>query len=355
MKAVNTLIIYTDEVRKDKLTHDIDLLCKNIITSIKYDQEVDIKEGQFDILVVDFGQTIIKDIALILIDLIQLIKNIEPSIISIITGKYSTVIKNKLKNTIDVFSGVTIVKIKKDYRRCIDLMISKKQKLNYYLTDFFAPHLVGDIERKGFELVLNETYERETYQEDFLDLWRSFMFVAPLLKEENKELLKTSLHTYVERNLTEEEKDLIQREFFFQFNSLYALQNFNERRLYYMEKSTIEYVWNSVITFARNIDNSLLFGCYKSINIIRLKIMIHQSYPLKKITKNSSVYKTLMIIEPYADVIITSNGEQIVIGSQSQLEYSDIGITPIDQEYLTFDFYFKVILPQRRRRGLKRF
>lgn len=357
MRAINTLIIWTDESRKAKIADDISLLCRCNIIDAGYDQHIDLENKDIHIVVVDIDKCDDKKIRQIVLDTVKEIKEQKPEAIFMMSGKCSADIKKKFKNQIDIFSGITAIKIKNDYRSCLDMLICSKHKLNFYLTDFFAPHLVGDLSRKGFELVLNDTYERDTYKEDFLDLWRSFMFVAPLLKPDNRDILKAALHAYEERELTYEEKNEIRSEFFFQFNTLPVLHNFTDRRLYYIEKSVIADVWESVIQYARDIDNSLLFGCHKLRDRVHLKIMIHKGYSLNKITKNSKIHKKMSEIIPYGDILIKCGEQRMFIGSdpiEGSIE-EPVNQGEEEQNYLTFHIYVKTILPHRRHRGLKRF
>ncbi len=356
MRAIKTLIIWTDESRKDKIANDIGLLCNCEITDFSYDEQIEIGDAGIDIVLIDIAKCDDKQAPKTILGSVQKIKEVSPDSVFMIAGKCSADIKKKFKDYVDIFSGVTSVKIKNDFRQCLNNLISTKQKLNYYLTDFFAPHLVGDLSRKGFELVMNDTYEREAYKEDFLDLWRSFMFVSPLLEPENRDILKTALYAYEERELTFEEKEAIREEFFFQFNKLPVLHNFTDRRLYYIERSVVQEVWESVIHYARDVDNSLLFGCHKIKDRVYLKIMVHKDYSLKKITKNSKIHKIMSKLVPYGDILIKSGEQRMVIGSDPI--GGDIE-EPVnkeeEQEYLTFHIYVKVILPHRRHRGLKRF
>jgi len=354
MKPIKTSIIRTDESKNEQIAYEIKELCDSDITNIQLNDQLRLNDFNSDITLIYLAKDDDQKVITPLYEQLNSVKESDPGSVLMLAGSFSTDIKKTFRDVIDIFSGVTVPKIRKDFRSCIDLHIRKRKNLNYYLTDFFAPHLVGDLDRKGFELVLNDTFDKESYEENYPSLRKTYELIAPSLNECNREILDTALVTYFEKNLTKEEKEEIKTEFFFQFNTLSSLNNFSERRLYYIERSVIENSWSKVIDFVRSIDNSLHFGCYKFSKCIYLKVMINKAYPLKKISKKSDIYKTLLHMEPYGDIVVTSKDDKIVIGSDAFWKES-YPEENLDEESTVFNFYVKVILPHRRHRGLKRY
>lgn len=280
--------------------------------------------------------------------------------VNIIAEKYSDCVimaygdkKSSLKDkdfqeTVDCFSGKTIAKISQDYGQLRSNVIVKGNKMISVLAGFFAPYLVGNFDQPGFDILLTEAYERDEDAGLLDELKKGFGLFSSLLQEENRNLIESALDVYEERLLTAEEIESIQNSFFFQFTSLTAMENFIDRRRYYAEKGVIEEVWESTISFAREIENSVIFGCHKLGDEVNLKITIPVEHDLKKISERSKFYKTIKKIEPYGTMSIRSGSQTISIGSDHHIDKEEF------VEGTVFNIQIKVFVPTRRRRGLKR-
>ncbi len=344
MKPISTVIIETG--RKEMFDNIIEQYA-NIDThyfGISDDERI----PDFDIMIVDIPADIAKKTTDDLIRLLIEVRKNYPDSCIMLCGKVQDTLKKQLKPYIDIVSGTTPAKVGTDFATCLTEFIKRNDKLLKYLTHFFAPHLVGDYGRKGFEQLLNEVFSREENLLALEDLKKRYNVISPLLLEENRKLIEDALTAYEERDLSDIEIQEIENAFYFQFNTLNALENFNERRLYYLETDVIFDVWHSVIDFGRELGGGLIFGCSRNGDTIRLKIAVNNVHNLTKIGKKSYFYSKLELIEPYGDLIVSCEDKKIVIGKDREEAIVEEGNT-------VFDFFIKIIIPERRRRGLMRF
>ena len=319
------------------------------MTSIRMELEDYLSQKQPDIFIVDISTQLSSGEKKNIVEAVEIIKAKCPDCLIMAYGGKKTTLKDKgFQDSIDCFSGKVLPKAAKDYEDLRRKSIVKGNKLIDILTLFFAPYLVGNYEQPGFDRLLSTSHTREENLEVIGQLNNNLMLFGPLLQEENYKLLESALKIYPDRNLTHEEIDRIQQAFFFQFTTLTAMENFIDRRRYYAERMVIENVWESTISFAREIENSIIFGCHKLGDEIHLKITIPTIYDLGKITNRSKFYKVAQIIEPYGKMTIRSGDQVFWLGSiQDEEREGTVDGT-------VFDIQIRVVVPTRGRRGLKR-
>ncbi|MBW6515516.1 MAG: hypothetical protein K0B81_02730 [Candidatus Cloacimonetes bacterium] len=319
------------------------------MTAIRIELEEYLSQQKPDILLVDISSQMNASEKKNILESVKMIKAQCPECVILAFGGKKTTIKDKdFQEAVNIFSGKLLTKITKDYESLRSLAIVKGNKMIGILTVFFAPYLTGNYEIPGFDRLLAETHSREENLEVIEQLETNFGLFSPLLQENNRELIESALSIYRERNLKPEEIEKIQEAFFFQFTTLTAMENFIDRRRYYAEKQVIEDVWESTISFAREIENSIIFGCHKLGDVIHLKITVPTTFELKKLTPRSKFYKTIESIEPYGVMIIRSGDQTLCIGCNEQNEEIE------SVEGTVFLIRIKVVVPTRGRRGLKR-
>lgn len=351
MYNFKTLILGTDQ---DKLASMGAFIQDNyrdevFATAIRIELEEYLSKQEPDIFLVDISGQMSAAEKKNIIDIVGMIKEKHPSCLLLAYGGKKNTLKDKaFQESIDSFSGKTDSKIAPDYEKLRSQAIIKGNKMIDILTLFFAPYLVGNYEQPGFDRLLSENHNREENLEILDQLEHNFQLFDTLLLEDNRRMIGSALKTYRERNLTSEEIEEIQQAFFFQFTNLTAMENFIDRRRYYAEKKVIEEVWEATISYAREIEDSIIFGCHKLGDIIHLKITIPVDYDLKKIAPRGKFNKKIAEIEPYG-VMTIRNGEQtICIGSKKPVDAEE------EIEGTVFLIRIKVVVPTRGRRGLKR-
>jgi|SRR5690554_2407677 hypothetical protein len=322
---------------------------KIFMTYIRLEFEEYLEKNNPDIFLIDLSSQLSDAEKKNIIESVRILREKYPSTVMMTYGSKKTMIKEKgFQDAIDCFSGKTIAKIGKDYEEMRRRAVVKGNNLIAVLTGFFAPYLIGKYDQPAFDRLLNQTYSREENLEILDDLKESFQLFAPLLQDKNRKMLESALEIYSSRDLTVDEIETIQNTFFFQFTTLTAMENFIDRRRYYAEGKVIEDVWESTIEFAREVENSILFGCHKLGDIVHLKISLPSEYDVNQITAKSKFYRKLEGIEPYGTMTIRSGDQSLCIGSCESFEGAE------RVEGIVFDIRIKVVVPPRGRRGLKR-
>ncbi len=351
MYNFKTIVLGTD---KDKLMPISDHIREEynddvFMTFIRVEFEEYLTKQQPDILLIDISTQLSSAEKKNITESVKIVKEKYPEcVLMAFGGKKSTLKDKEFQEAVDLFSGKTIQKISKDYEAIRSRVILKGNKMIVVLTGFFAPYLVGNYKQPGFDRLLTETYSREENLEILNQLKRNFLLFKPLLQEHNQELLENALEVYPERDLTREEIEQIKEAFFFQFTSLTAMKNFIDRRRYYAEKDVIKDIWETTISYAREVENTIIFGCHKLGNTVKLKVTVPAEYDLKKISPRSKYYKTIQKIQPYGTMTIKSGDQTVYIGSGEP----EAELDAVDK--LVFSLHFRVVVPTRGRRGLKR-
>jgi hypothetical protein len=285
-----------------------------------------------------------------LVDIVEKTKLEYPHCIVIVAGGKKGVVKDKgFQEMVNSFVVKAIDKIIEEYEPLRPLVVRIKNKMISVLTGFFAPYLIGEYEMGGFDQLLSGTYIREDNLPILDDLKRRFKLFAPILLENNYQLIARALEIYEERDLSDDEKQEIRDEFFFQFNSLPAMENFSDRRQYYAEKRVLSEVWDNTIAFSKEVGDAVIFGCRKLADVVQLRVTNLVEFDLNKLTPKSKFYKQLQEIEPYGTVKISCQDQVLYIGENHDVFEETMS------SGLVFQFYFRVMVPERRKRGLKRF
>ncbi|MCB5231001.1 MAG: hypothetical protein WCX83_00890 [Candidatus Cloacimonas sp.] len=285
-----------------------------------------------------------------MVSFIEKIKLEYPLCFVLVVGARKSSIKDKgFQDMVAAFITKGADKMLEEYDLLRPQVVRVKNKMISVLTGFFAPYLTGEYELGGFDQLLSGTYTREENLEILDSLKERFRLFASLLQEENRLLLENALEVYEERDLTDEERDIIRQEFFFQFNSLPAMENFSDRRQYYAEKKVISDVWKSTIAFSKEVEDAVIFGCRKLADVVQLRVTNLVEYDLDKISPRTKFYKMLQDLEPYGTVKVSCQDQVLYIGENHNI------FDESSSEGLTFQFFFRVMVPERRRRGLKRF
>ena len=345
---IQTVIIGLDQARVVSLVKEVDKifdgnLSTPDVTDNLADELEETKPGIILFDVSDGEQDSLLDSVLVTLNEFR---NISPESILLISGKVKPELKKRLKAEEVVVSGVTIDKIVKDFQEAVREHIRINADMVKVLTHFFTPHLMGHYDTIGFDQVVNGSYSREEILPSIDVLHKRLAMFSEILTKDNKALLVNALEIIKKEDLNDETRRITRDAFSFQFTALSSLDNFSDERHYFAERDVISNVWESVIAFAREHGDGIIFGCSKNDATIKLKIAINQRYDLSKINKRSKIYQTLASIRPYGSVVVTCGDEQLVIGKPQNSLFSSEG--------LTFEFFFQVIVPVRRRRGLKR-
>jgi len=318
-------------------------------TYIRLEFEEYLGNNNPDILLIDLSNQLSDAEKKNITESVKIVREKYPScVIMAYGGKKTTVKEKSFQDAVDCFSGKTISKISKDYEEMRSKAVVKGNNMIAVLTGFFAPYLIGKYDEPGFDRLLNQTFSREENLEVLDRLKENFQLFASLLQEDNRKMLESALEVYATRDLTIDEIETIQNTFFFQFTTLTAMENFIDRRKYYAEGKVIEDVWESTIKFAREVEDSILFGCHKLGDIVHLKISLPSEYDVNTITTRSKFYKKLESVEPYGTITIRSGDQSLCIGSCESFE----GAERVDG--IIFDIRIQVVVPPRGRRGLKR-
>ena len=340
MNTFKTIILGTDKEAMTPLGEHITEVYQDevFMTYIRMEFEEYLNKNQPDLMLIDISTQLSAAEKKNIIESVEILQQKNPGCIVIAYGGKKTTIKDKgFQEAVDVFSGKTVAKIGKDYG-----------EMRTKATAFFAPYLIGNYEDPGFDRLLNQTYSREDNLQVLDALKTKYNLFRSLLKEENRDLIDSTFNIYQERDLTHEEIENIQSTFFFQFTTLTAMENFIDRRRYYAEKDVITNVWESTIAYAREIENSIIFGCHKLGDVVHLKLTIPVEYDLKKISTRSKFYKIMESIEPYGTMTIRSGSQLLSIGIPDSSDSEET------VEGTIFRICINVVVPARGRRGLKR-
>jgi hypothetical protein len=346
---IHTVIIGADQERVSHLDDEMKKVYDGKITPLEasVDLAAKLEELSPDIVIFDIGEEGKEQQIDSILSVVEEFSNVYPSSKVMVSGKIAASLKKRLKDNDFDISGAMTKKIIKDYQETTAGLIRSNANMIKILTHFFTPHLVGHYDTVGFDLFINGGFEREELLSEANVLYRRLNMFSSLLTEENKKLLETTLNTFQKEELSEELRDAVREAFYFQFTTLPSLENFSDERQYFAESAVIKNIWETVTVFARENGDGIIFGCSKTDDIIKLKIAINQTYDLKKISKRTKLYQVLAKIRPYGSVVVTCGTDQLTIGKPQD------SIT--ESEGLTFEFFFRVIIPVRRRRGLKRF
>jgi hypothetical protein len=351
MYSFRTIILGTDPKSISSVgEHLKEVFHDEVVTIyIRVEFEEYLAKHKPDIMLIDLSSALSSAEKKNITESVMIIKDRYPqAVLMVYGGKKSTLKDKNFQDSIDYFSGKTVTKIADDYMKARTQAVLKGNRMIAILTGFFAPYLIGNYEQPGFDRLLTATYSRDENLELIEKMKKSFLLFQPLLQEKSQQLIENALNTYPERDLTPEEIEEIQEAFYFQFTHLTAMNNFSDRRRYYAEKDVITNIWESTIDFVREIEDSIIFGCHKLGDTVNLKISSPVDYDLKKISKRSNYYKLIESIEPYGTMTLRSGDQIIYLGSGHPEDRDE----PVEGTLINMQF--KVVVPARGRRGIKR-
>ena len=236
------------------------------------------------------------------------------------------------------------------YEKVRNEVLTYKTGLIPKLSKFFAPtNYDWDIDKSIYR-ILHTNFEREEnlqYLDQIIEYYNTF---KESLSEDNKELLDNIFETYRKRDLTEEEREKVRKEFYFEFDKLEELENRDfPGQTFYAEKLVLHDVWDKIISETK--DHSELsktkFNYSRELNGMTIFVEQPNEFDFEKFISSNKTLSIYQKIRNYGKMSISSGNKKFDIVTEKLIETGSF----VEGTIISLDLK---IIPTVKKRGHKR-